>query len=961
MKSTHNNRTVGIVILTVMCFCLFRVTQSQTVQSTFPNANNYVFALASSGTTVFLGGNFTFLSPYTGNGIAVNTTTGNSINTFPTISAPSSGITTAVPDGSGGFYIGGLFTEINGTPRTYIARLNSDGSLNAWNPTLDATVGGGVTAIAVSSDHNTVYVAGGFTHINSTERDRLAALSAADGSLTSWNPGLNGQSVNALSLSTTGTIYVAGSFSGAGGQVIGDSVRNRIAEISLSTGKATGWNPNVSSSFTEVLTIAQSASSVYIGGDFTQLGGSVTRNFAAKISKSSGIVNATWNPNAGYIVNTIVVSEDKVFIGGKFLNIDVASRSHLAVLDTINGTPLSGWLPEPDGEVKTLMLSGSTLYVGGDFMSFGGSSRARLASVDISSLTSVNLNSLNYGFGDMVNALALSGTTLYAGGIFTTAGGKQRNGLAAINGTTGAILDWDPNPVRTGGQSAVQSLVVSSNGGSVYVGGSFTSIGGQNRNNLAKIDVVTGNADATWNPNVDDAVEKMSLSPGDTLFFYGYGFTTVNGSVSRPSHLAAVKGTGTGEATAFNPDGFISATTRYIQVSPDGSTLYLGYNALGHWSSQERDFFAALNTSDGSVTDMNPVFDQGIFCSAIVGNTIYFGGQFPSMNGIFDIQKIAKFDASGGWSNPTLVTTWNNSSATRPDGDVRAILYSNTGSEPMLYLGGGFHTLGVTAREHYGAIKASDASVESWDVNGTNTGGALSVRMHVSTATNRIYIADDMTTILGTNRSHIAAVDGGSDPLPVELTTFTANTRERSVELSWKTATETNDYGFEVERSRIQNTGDRIQNGNIEWAKLGFVEGMGTSNVPGAYSYNDVNVPSGRYQYRLKQIDRDGAFKYSQSIETEVGAAPKAFGLSQNYPNPFNPSTTIEYSLAVSGLVSLRVYDVLGREVKTLVNERQETGTYSVRLDGSTLSSGIYYYSLNAGAPIATKKMLLLK
>ncbi len=955
----------ALQFIIITCFIFFSQTRSQAVQSSFPVTNGNVYAIASSGSTVFLGGNFTYISPYSGNGVAINTATGNVINTFPTVTTPSTGITSVVPDGAGGFYIGGNFTQINGTSRTYIARLNSDGSLNAWNPVLN----GSVSAIDISSDNNTIYVAGGFTQVNSTTRNHLAALSAADGSLTSWNPGLSGGNINAISLSTSGTIYVVGSFTSSSGAIIGDSSRRRAAEISLTTGKATAWDPNVSSSFTEVLTVTQSASSVYIGGDFTQVNGSVTRNYAAKISKSSGIVDASWNPNPGYIVNALIVSGDKVYAGGKFSSIGGKSRWKLAVLDTGTGTALDGWVPDPNGDVKSLLMSGSTLYVGGDFETFNGSARARLAAVDISSLASVGLTSLNYGFGSTVNALSVSGSALYAGGIFTTAGGQMRNGLAAVNGTTGEILSWNPNP----SSPSINSIVPTSDGNDLFVGGGFSSIGGQSRNNLAKINVATGNADAVWDPNVNGIVQKMSRSTGDTLYFYGYDFTTVNGSVSRPGHIAAVKGTGTGEVTAFNPDGFTPITTRYIQVSPEGSTVYLGYNSQGvFWSSLSRNYFVALNTSDGSATDMDPVFNQGVFCSAINGNTIYFGGQFTSIDGNTDIQKIAKYDASGGWSNPTLVTTWNNTADTRPDGDIRALLYSSSGSEPTLYFGGSLFAVGAASRDHYAAIKASDASVQSWNINAVNSGGALDVRMHLSVVNQKIYIADYMESVLASPRNYLAAVDGGSDPLPVELVSFTVSKNENSAFLRWTTATEVNNHGFEVERKNVSSFRSQVSGGNSTslkhetsndlWARIAFVEGAGDSNSPREYSYSDRSLSAGTYSFRLKQIDRDGKLEYSKEVEVSNASAPAKFELLQNYPNPFNPNTMISFTLQVSGMTTLKVYDAIGREVAILVNEYLEAGAYYQRtFDASYLSSGTFFVRLANGERTQVKKLMLMK
>jgi hypothetical protein len=562
-----------------------------------------------------------------------------------------------------------------------------------------------------------------------------------------------------------------------------------------------------------------------------------------------------------------------------------------------------------------------------------------------------------------VYAITSSGTTVFLGGSFTTIGDSTRNGLAAVNGTTGAVLSWDPNPVRSGG-TTIKSLVLSNDGNSLFVGGNFQTIGGQTRNYLAKVDIATGNADATWDPklNGNEGVEKMSLSAGDTLYFYGKDFTTVNDTAARGA-IAAVSATGAGVVTAFNPDGVVPITTRYIQVSPDGSTVYIGYNSLNiFWSGQLRNYFAALNTSDGSVTDMNPGFNQGIFCGAVVGDVIYFGGQFISINGNFNIQKIAKFDASGGWSNPTLVTNWNNTSATTPDGDIRAIIYSNSGAVPLLYLGGGFHDIDTVPRERFAAIKASDATVQSWDLAGVNVQGGLNMRMHLSTVNHKIYVADFMTSILGTNRSFIAAVDGGSDPLPVELVSLTASSKVMNVELKWKTATEINNYGFEIERSRNQKSEVRSQNTTEVWSGVGFVEGSGTSNALKEYSFTDKNILTGRYSYRLKQIDRDGKFSYSQEVEVTINGIPKEFTLEQNYPNPFNPTTNIEFTVPVNGRATLKVFNEIGQEVATLFDGITESDQYhQVTFNAANLSSGMYFVKLQSGERTQLKKMMLLK
>ncbi len=185
--------------------------------------------------------------------------------------------------------------------------------------------------------------------------------------------------------------------------------------------------------------------------------------------------------------------------------------------------------------------------------------------------------------------------------------------------------------------------------------------------------------------------------------------------------------------------------------------------------------------------------------------------------------------------------------------------------------------------------------------------------------------------------------------IPVELTSFVASVNENNVTLSWSTATETNNQGFEIQRS----------NGN-EFLAIGFVSGNGTTTEVKTYSYTDRNLAAGSYSYRLKQVDFDGTFAYSDVVNADV-TAPVQFELSQNYPNPFNPSTTINFSIPQSSIVTLKVFNTLGQEVKTLVNQNMESGVHSISFDASDLNSGIYFYRLDAGQFSEVRKMTLIK
>lgn len=202
-------------------------------------------------------------------------------------------------------------------------------------------------------------------------------------------------------------------------------------------------------------------------------------------------------------------------------------------------------------------------------------------------------------------------------------------------------------------------------------------------------------------------------------------------------------------------------------------------------------------------------------------------------------------------------------------------------------------------------------------------------------------------------------------PVPVELVSFTVEVGEDSVKLYWETATEVNNYGFEVERASIP-----LSSQTVVWEILGFIEGHGNSNSPKYYEFIDQNRLIDSVEYRLKQIDTDGVFQYyGQTVKVEgysttavsEEVVPKEFKLFQNYPNPFNPSTEIVYSIPEASKVSLKVYNVLGEEIASLVDANKEAGKFNVIFNSSNLPSGIYFYSIKTNNNVSVKKMILLK
>ena len=323
--------------------------------------NGTVRAIVRTEDTVYIGGDFTHVRPHTGYGVPIDTSTGKAVSEFPKV---NSTIWACVSDGSGGWYIGGEFTEVGGLTRNRIAHILSDFSVDdSWNPNADNSI----YCLAVSG--STVYAGGNFTSIGGQSRNRIAALDATTGNAASWNPSANDR---VFSLAVSGsTIYAGGNFTSIGGQS-----RNRIAALDATTGNASSWDPNASSS---VRALAVSGSTIYAAGYFTTIGGQ-SRNRIAALDATTG--NATsWNPNASSSVLALAVSGSTIYAGGYFTTIGGQSRNRIAALDATTGNA-SSWDPNASASVYDLDISFSTVHVAGAFTQFGGNTEVYFALFD---------------------------------------------------------------------------------------------------------------------------------------------------------------------------------------------------------------------------------------------------------------------------------------------------------------------------------------------------------------------------------------------------------------------------------------------------------------------------------------------------------------------------------------------------------------------------------------------------
>lgn len=240
-------------------------------------------------------------------------------------------------------------------------------------------------------------------------------------------------------------------------------------------------------------------------------------------------------------------------------------------------------------------------------------------------------------------------------------------------------------------------------------------------------------------------------------------------------------------------------------------------------------------------------------------------------------------------------------------------------------------------------ITFNDSTVDSWYGSVSDVFLANALRGHTYV---NIYTANNPT---GEIRGQLKYTKTLS--VPVEVSEINVSSTGNRVELNWTTATETNNYGFDVERSKD----------NFNFVKIGFVPGNGTSTEFRNYQFVDDGLETGKYYYRIKQMDYDGSVTYSRIFEIYVGV-PQIYQLSQNYPNPFNPTTTISFMLPVRDKVTLKIYNVLGSEVGVLMNEEKDAGSYIINFDAKNLASGVYFYELRTSSGVSlTKKMNLIK
>ncbi len=855
----------------------------------FDLADRPVHAVATSGSTLYLGGDFIRVGRPTPNAVGLSSATGRPVS-IPDV---DSEVYAVAPDGSGGWYLGGRFHVVGGIPREKLAHVLADGTVAPWDP----QPGYDVYTITVSG--STVYVGGHFATIGTETRYHVAAIDAVTGVPTAWNPNAGvvvSTSVNSIVV-RDGIVYLGGDFTRFGGVF-----RQNLVAVDSATAQVLDWDPGADA---PVHTLLLRGNTLYAGGGFTTMGGQPRQHLAA-IDAATGVPTG-WDPDADGTVQTLEHDGSTIYAGGTFQNIGGQPRAFLAALDSATGgaTPWQAHITNSrPGFVNALHRDASTLYVGGEFDSIGGSPRSNLGALDIATAGATPWDPACYGFTD---AIAVNGSTVFVGGMFSMCGGEVRHRLAAIDLATHHVTAWNPTA-----DNSVSTLIA--DGPTIYAGGSFDSIGTARRRFLAAIDAATGLPTA-WDPAPDGSVR--ALAKRGSALIAGGTFKHIGG---QPRERMGAVDSNSGLATAWVADA--DSTVRTLTVQ--GSVVYAG-GSFRHIDGLGRSLLAALDATTGSPTAWNPGADglnPDVYAIAPDGDIIYVGGDFLTIGGASRAH-VAAIDATTG-----LATSWT------PGFSQTAYTLALGGPSPgasVVYVGG----------EILGAFDTADGNVTGWNP------GVGGVAQALAATTRTVYIGGDLTGPDQFRHSGYSVVP--ADQLtPTLVSLFDSESLEDGILLRWE---------FAIPERVTDTWFERSTSPAGPWRRLALV-----ARAAGrAESAIDRDVEHGvTYWYRLAATIAGNTVRVGP-IAASTTEALREFGLTRVTPSPASGPVTIEFTMARGAWARLQIVDVNGRRVANMVDANRHEGRYQAVWNGAdrAVRPGVYFVVFEAAGRRTTRRIVV--
>ncbi len=795
--------------------------------------------------------------------------------------------------------------------------------------------------LGISRLENTVYVAGNFTRVgpntgcfvpvDRTTGDALAAFPRVAGVLKAAVP------------DRFGGWFLGGGLTGVAGVPCAG-----LSHI-LSDGQVVDWTPAPNG---WVHAMALKGDTLFVGGTFSEINGLPRRSIAA-IDANSGEVLG-WAPDADGLVRSLLVIGSRLYVGGDFSRIGGQNRRGIAELDPFTGGA-TDWNPDVTvaggaGFVRALASVGDTLFIGGLFNRVGDQNRVNLAAIDLYTAqatswnpvaTSCNCNS--YDPSPYVDRLVPGNGTIYVAGHFSIVGGVDRGGLAELDLVSGVPTAWDPQPGprRTDYAPIITSLALTER--TIYVGGGFTEIGGQARYTLAELDRATGRA-TQWNPNTDAAPSILAIA--ENRVFVG-GSVGLMGCVERRC-LAAFDAT-TGKPTHWdpNPNGFfasaVAATRDRVYVAGDFSHV----GGEEHWS------LAALDTLTGRALDWTADANGVVGKLEIVGNRLFAGGYF-TMIGEAPRGRLASFNLETGDLDSL-------------DLNLDLSLYEICGAGDKLYLGGFFSRVAGQERKYVAVVDITNGTLLDWHPEPDQPVLAIAVK------DSTVFLGGAFSTVDGVPRERIAAVGASTGTLRDDWLADTANPNPSSnrvydlavVGSSLYVAGSMDSIGgrvrgglaaLDAESGRVLDWDPKLSGANVhEPLQPGIPWSLATDGntlyVGGLFLWSGA-FPASTL----------AALSTVPEPETPLGPVPLSISMSIPYPNPAVEATTVRFALPTAAMVDLTVYDVRGRRVESLIEDRVQTaGRHEVPIRTSGWASGFYFCRLDVNGESVTRKFVVTR
>ncbi len=799
----------------------------------------------------------------------------------------------------------------DGTPR--FRKVSSDPNDVNWDDSFIVRgVGGFLYTVAINGNY--LYVGGSFSAVGNVIANNIAKF---DLTAKTWSP------VDSAGVGTDGTVYcitfegsdvyVGGSFTTAG---------PTTADFIAKWNSTSGWSSLGTGLNGAPLSMLYSGGNLYVTGQFTQAGGSPANHIAKWDGSAWSALGTGLNSQGDFGLVTV---GGNLYVGGTFTTAGGTTVDHIASWNGTIWSALGSGTPGTNGEVVDIAVCGdSVLYVGGNFTQAGGSPASYVAKY---SIATDSWSALGGGVNGVAYGLSVDGDNLYVSGGFSTAGIVSASNVAKW---TISSSSW--SALGAGVNSYAYSVMAT--GGIVYVGGFFTEAGTSSAYAVASWDGTNWSAltPSGGNGSVGGSVNAIAVR-GDSVFVGG-SFPTAGTS---PALNIAVWDKATGQWSALdntpNAEG-VDGSVYSILPTATGDVYIAG--SFTHAGTTPANYIVKWNPSAGW-SALGSGTDGTVYGMAMVSSNLYICGSFTHAGG-----SAANYAAQ--WNG----TTWS-ALGTGLSTSGRAIVLAGG----KIYVGGNFTTAGGNTVNH---IASWDGS--SWAALGTTPGTdnvvyAIGVRGDTA-----LYAGGTFANAGGSPASGIAKYSIAGDSWSTLSGGVGSSNDVRSVVVSGDTIY----VGGNFSTAGLL-TANSIAVWNVSsktWSTVGSgtdggVRAIATGMNEDLYVGGLFNLAGGKPSYRFA--------RYNPNLTpvNEPPATPKSFALAQNYPNPFNPSTVISYQLSAVGHVTLRVYDILGRSVATLVDGVQSPGAHSVVFDGSRFASGVYFYRIQTGSYVRTRKMVLMK